>query len=162
MIVQLWCWKTSPTMVTPSIADHSPVSTDQQFIYSTTHLLPSSGLHWFPREIDCPNRVAPEPLTIVLWHLIHEFCSLVCTSYTNSSFCTLVYSLRKVVACYSFALFSFVFVVFTTRTSTCGIANGSVSCLLFFLIWAGFTKFETPRDVPDSVFGPLLVLFCPQ
>ena len=32
MIVQLWWWKTTPTMVTPSIAYQSPVSTDQQLI----------------------------------------------------------------------------------------------------------------------------------
>ena len=91
MIVQLWWWKTTPIMVTPSIAYQSPVSTDQQLIYSTRHLL-SSGLHWFPRGIDCPKRVAPEPHTIVLWHLIHEFRLIVCTSYTNSSCCTPLYS----------------------------------------------------------------------
>ena len=34
MIVQLWWWKTTPTVVT-SIAHQSPVSTDQQLIYST-------------------------------------------------------------------------------------------------------------------------------
>ena len=63
----------------------------QQLIYSTRHLL-SSGLRWFPREINCPKRVAPEPHIIVLWHLIHEFRLIVCTSYTNSSCCTLLYS----------------------------------------------------------------------
>ena len=31
-------------------------------MYSTRHLL-SSWLHWFPREIDCPKCVAPEPHT---------------------------------------------------------------------------------------------------
>ena len=92
MILQLWWWKTTPTMVTPSIAHQSPVSTDQQLIYSTRHLLPSSGLNWFPREIDCPKRVAPEPHTIVLWHLIHKFRFIICTSYTNSSCCTFLYS----------------------------------------------------------------------
>ena len=61
-------------------------------VYSTRHILPSSGLNWFPREIDCPKRVAPEPHTIVLWHLIHKFRLIICTSYTNSSCCTLLYS----------------------------------------------------------------------
>ena len=56
------------------------------------NLLSSSGFRWFPREIDCPKHVAPEPHTIVLWHLIHEFRLIVCTSYTNSSCCTLLYS----------------------------------------------------------------------
>ena len=90
MIVQLWWWNTTPTMA--FIAHQSPVSTDQQqLIHSRRHLL-SSGLHWFPREIDCPKRVAPQPHTIVLWHLIHEFRLIVCTSYTDSSCCTLLYS----------------------------------------------------------------------
>ena len=69
-------------------------------VYSTRHILPSSGLHWFPREIDCPKRAAPDPHTIVLCHLFHEFRLIVCTSYTNSSCtsyinsscCTLLYS----------------------------------------------------------------------
>ena len=98
--------------------DQSPGSTDQQqLIYFEVFYKasPFSGLHGFPREIDCPKCVAPEPHTIVLWHLIHEFRLIVCTSYTNSSCCRLVYSfilwfcfirLQKCFsACFRYALF---------------------------------------------------------
>ena len=71
----------------------SPITClNRQAVYSTRHLLPSSGRHWFPREIDCPRRVALEPHTIVLWDRMHEIRLIVCTSYTNSSCGTLLYS----------------------------------------------------------------------
>ena len=81
----------------------------------------------------------------VVADLIHEFCLLVCTSYTNSSFCTLLNS---------FALLFFMFVVFTTRTSTCGIVNGSVSGLSFFFNLAGFHKFKTPVTCRTRFLAP--------
>ena len=30
---------------------------------------------------------------------------------------------------------------------------------VFLIVWVGFTKLETPRDVPDSVFGLYLRLY---
>ena len=95
-IVQLWWWKTTPPWSLLQLpTNHRSQQTTAINIRSTlpgTRRLLSSGLRWFPREIDCPKRVAPEPHTIVLWHLIHEFRLIVCTSYTNSSCCTLLYS----------------------------------------------------------------------
>ena len=72
MIVQLWWWKTTPPWSLLHCSPITGLNRPQKLIDSTRHLLPS-GLRWFPREIDCPKRVAPEPHTIALWHLIHGF-----------------------------------------------------------------------------------------
>ena len=93
MIVQLWWWKTTPPWSLLHCSPITGLNRPQKLIDSTRHLLPS-GLRWFPREIDCPKRVAPEPRTIVSWHLVHEFRLIVCTSYTNSSSCCTLFFVR--------------------------------------------------------------------
>ena len=52
MITSSFGDESSPHSAHLSIAHESPVSTDQQMLYSTRHLLPSSGYYWsFERSI---------------------------------------------------------------------------------------------------------------